>query len=114
MTGKTFSDGIGAAVLLLSTHVPAAGGRYCSAAELRPVRGPSASQKLYIEEIEQALDAGGGFEEGIAHAIRVLSTKKVDRVEESPTGWGLVPSDEIDVWRQMFIAALQRMIDSDG
>lgn len=108
-----FKDGVEAAIIILSTRVPATLGHYCSASELKPVSAPNASQKLFIEKLEAEKGQKGTFAAGVEHAVDVMKTYEVGRGEQ-PGAWQLVPSEGPDVSRQMFIAAMQRLINPDG
>lgn len=108
-----FRDGVDAAIMLLSTRVPVTGGHYCSTSILKEVNAPNASQRLYIEKLEAERGKKGTFAAGVEHAIGVLKAYEVGR-GDGPGTWKLVPSEGPDVSRQMFIAAMQRLINPDG
>lgn len=67
--------------------------------------------------MEIALEAERGkkgtFAAGVEHAIGMLKAFEVGR-GNLPGSWQLVPSEEHDVSGQMFIAAMQHMINPDG
>ncbi len=113
MSKSTFREGILDAIALLSTKVPTTMGRFCSAADLATVGGPTFSAKLYISHLQNALNREGSYAEGINFAVHLLETKAVGR-KEVGLPWTLVNTENVEVGTQLYIAELQRMLDPNG
>lgn len=86
---QTFNDGLQAGIDLLSTHTvstSAGGDSFCSSAELRPVSGPTFSNKLYIDKLQQAQKKGGTFKAGVQKAISLIEGFRVEPDPSAPGG----------------------------
>lgn len=114
---QTFNDGLQAGIDLLSRYTvstSAGGDSFCSSAELRPVAGPTVTNKLFIAKIEAARKKSGTYKAGVEKAIAILEGFKMEPDTEAPGVWTPVPTDAPLVWQTLFSVELKRILNPDG